>query len=230
MKAQFGAIVTDGRGKIGGQVMSKNKSGSYLRTKVTPVNRQTSAQQASRSRLASISQAWRGLTVAQRTAWNNAVGDYARTDIFGNLRNPSGFTLFQRLNNNLSAIGVALLSSPPVLRPVATVASADMAYITNYPAFEFATVDNVPATSAAVFLASPPMSQGISPSINLCSVIKVRPAGSGYSYDMTTDYSAKFGVVSSAGLLIAGYIKFIDIETGLSVSNPLKSCISYVDE
>jgi hypothetical protein len=44
MKMKFGAIVTEGRGKIGGHVASKNKSGAYLRTKVTPVNRQSVAQ------------------------------------------------------------------------------------------------------------------------------------------------------------------------------------------
>jgi len=46
MKMKFGAIVVDGRGKIGGHVASKNRGGAYLRTKVTPSNPQTGYQAA----------------------------------------------------------------------------------------------------------------------------------------------------------------------------------------
>lgn len=46
-KIKFGMMMTDARGKLGGQVFSKNRSGSYVRTKVTPVNPQTTTQQNS---------------------------------------------------------------------------------------------------------------------------------------------------------------------------------------
>jgi hypothetical protein len=54
MKVLFGAIVVDGRGKIGGHVMSKNRAGAFMRTKVTPINRKSSFQTGVRSRLAAI--------------------------------------------------------------------------------------------------------------------------------------------------------------------------------
>lgn len=93
MKTKFGAIIVDGRGKIGGHVASKNRGGAYLRTKVTPANAQTSAQNQVRNLFTSLTQGWRGLTQAQRDAWNAAVLDYSRTDIFGDIRNPSGINL-----------------------------------------------------------------------------------------------------------------------------------------
>ena len=43
-KIKFGMMMTDASGKLGGQVFSKNRGGSYVRTKSTPVNRQSSAQ------------------------------------------------------------------------------------------------------------------------------------------------------------------------------------------
>jgi hypothetical protein len=43
-KIKFGMMMTDARGKLGGHVFSKNRSGAYVRTKVTPVNGQTTAQ------------------------------------------------------------------------------------------------------------------------------------------------------------------------------------------
>lgn len=111
---KFGAIVTDGRGKIGGHVASKNRAGAYLRTKVTPVNPSTSFQVNVRNRLAGLAQAWRGLLAAQRLAWNNAVSDYKRTDIFGDLQNPTGFNLYARLNANMLNISELAFSVPPL--------------------------------------------------------------------------------------------------------------------
>lgn len=112
MKIKFGAIVTDGRGKIGGHVASKNRSGAYLRTKVTPSNPDTPAQSQARSLLGSLSQAWRDLTDAQRLAWNSAVTDWSKTDIFGDIKNPTGLNLYIKVNANLSSIGLAHISVP----------------------------------------------------------------------------------------------------------------------
>jgi hypothetical protein len=43
-KINFGQTVNDARGKLGGTVFSKNKSGAYTRRKVTPANPRTVAQ------------------------------------------------------------------------------------------------------------------------------------------------------------------------------------------
>ena len=60
MKIKWGALMVDGRGKIGGQVASKNRAGAYMRNKVTPVNQQTSYQLTVRNRLSYYSQNWGG--------------------------------------------------------------------------------------------------------------------------------------------------------------------------
>lgn len=103
MKIKWGMMMTDGRGKLGGQVASKNRAGAYIRTKVTPVNPQTVAQQNIRQLFGSIASAWRSLTQAQINGWNEATEFWQRTDIFGDLKKPSGFALFQRLNTGLLA-------------------------------------------------------------------------------------------------------------------------------
>ncbi len=126
MKLKFGAIIVDGSGKIGGQVVSSNRGGKYLRTKVTPSNPSTVAQQASRALLSSLSTLWAGLTEAQRLSWNAAVSDFAKTDIFGDIKNPSGFNLFVKLNANLGNVGeTAILSAPAKIAvPFSPIASA----------------------------------------------------------------------------------------------------------
>lgn len=113
MKIQFGSIVVAGSGKIGGHVASRNRSGAYMRTKVTPVNASTSYQQNARGLLSSLSTQWSGLTDAQRLSFNGAVSQFAKTDIFGDLKNPSGFNLFVKLNTNLVNTGQAQLTSAP---------------------------------------------------------------------------------------------------------------------
>lgn len=98
MKIKFGSFITEGRGKIGGHVASRNRAGAYLRTKVSPINRNTLAQQLVRAVFASISRAWSSLSQAQRDAWNAAVTNWKQTDIFGDVKTLSGFNLHQKLN------------------------------------------------------------------------------------------------------------------------------------
>lgn len=106
--------MVDGRGKINGSVASKNRAGAYVRTKVTPVNPNKPNQQLARNLLSTLSQSWRTLTQAQRDAWNAAVTGFAVTDIFGDLRNPTGKNLYTRLNANLFNIGQGFISDPPL--------------------------------------------------------------------------------------------------------------------
>jgi len=112
-KIKWGMIVTDGSGKLGGHVFSKNRGGSYIRTKVTPTNPQTTFQTAVRSIFAALSSKWSALTDANRKSYRDKVSLYSRTNVFGDLKNPSGKALHQRLNQNLVLTGQAQLDNCP---------------------------------------------------------------------------------------------------------------------
>ena len=118
MLIKWGALVVDGRGKLGGHVAAANKAGSYLRTKVTPVNPQSTAQTSVRALFGSISQAWAGLGSSTISAWNSAVAEWSQTNIFGDLKQPSGKALYQRLNNQAQIVGYSAISSPPAKLPM----------------------------------------------------------------------------------------------------------------
>ena len=113
-KIKWGAIVVDGRGKLGGHVFTKTKSGATMRTKVTPVNPKTSAQAAARSRLGGNSQAWAALSEAQRRGWNALAAETGKTNIFGDQYFPSGKNLFTSINNNLVMTGNPSISNTPI--------------------------------------------------------------------------------------------------------------------
>lgn len=112
-KIKFGMMMTDARGKLGGQVFSKNAAGAYVRTKVTPTNPRTTSQTSVRALFGSISQQWSALTEEVRKQFRTAVSDWARTDVFGDLKNPTGKALFQRLNNQAQAAGLPAVVTVP---------------------------------------------------------------------------------------------------------------------
>ena len=125
-----GVAGVDMRNKLNGSVFSKNRYGGYVRTKVTPVNPQTTAQQAARNRLSTNSQAWRGLTEDQRQSWIDGAINFPFTDLYGNTKTLSGQALFVKINNNLNVVGsTAIVTCPspealPALNSIALTAAA----------------------------------------------------------------------------------------------------------
>lgn len=216
MKAKFGLFMTDGRGKVGGHVVSKNRAGSYVRTKVTPVNPQTSYQLGVRNRLTGFSQGWSGLTQAQRDAWNAAVSDYARTDIFGDLRNPTGFNLFQRLNNNLAIAGVAQINTPPLPAAVGVVVASSLTAEDGTVAESLSLVmaGNVPAGTYVKVMATAPQSAGKSFVKSEYRLVAVLDPAEATPYDLLAEYQAKFGSTGTAGQKIFVKLEAINGTTG----------------
>lgn len=214
MKTKFGAIIVDGRGKLGGHVASKNRAGSYFRTKVTPVNPQTSYQILARSRLSTPATAWGALAPASQLLWNNAVELWKRTDIFGDLKNPSGFNLYVKLNNNLAQVGVPAISVPPL--PAA---------IGNWTTFSFVP-DNtgtmvvtfaptpVPAGFAVLLDGTAPLSPGRYNVNGFFRRFATEAAAVATGVDVQAAYVAKFGSIAPIGKKIFIRAKYVNIVTG----------------
>ena len=185
----FGA--TDGRGKIGGHVASKNRSGAYARTKVTPTNPQSSFQLGARNLLSNLSQGWRSLNQADRDAWDVAVGSFARTDIFGDLRNPTGKNLYARLNINLTNISQSLISVPPLPAGGGQVI-AGAVVMTNGGAKTVAHTEDTAGHTIQVW-ATPGVSVGKKFLKNDYRLITYFTGGAASPTNIAADYQARFG-------------------------------------
>lgn len=204
---KFGAIVVDGSGKLGGHVFSKNRGGNYLRTKTTPVNPQTAAQTEVRSIFAQISSQWSGLSEAQLQSWEDRQAEYARTNIFGDLKNPNGKALFQRLNQNLLLAGKPILqvcpSSTSVISPNISAIGAKASAPGNSVDY-----DNDASGMEIIISATPPVSAGTSYVKNKLRIIQYAAGadgtGSAVSVDFTNSYSAKFGALAQNQII---YVK-----------------------
>ena len=193
-KLKFGMMVVEGRGKLGGHVLSRNRGGAYARTKVTPVNPSTSYQQGARNRLAARAQGWRGLTQAQRDAWNAAVSDFARTDIFGDIRNPSGQNLFVLINVNLVNSGLATVSVPPVAMATPPIVATSATIAVGTTQFDVAFTGAGLVTDAIHIWATDGLSPGISYAKNRLRFIGSVAGNTASPEDIWALYVARFGV------------------------------------
>lgn len=215
MKAKWGALVVDGRGKIGGHVASKNRSGSYFRTKVSPVNPQSAAQLAVRAIFTLLSQAWRSLTAAQIAAWNACVDNFKGSDVFGDIKTLSGMNIYMRLNGNLQNVGAATIAVPP-----ASLDSPEGSEITGVSDASAMTVTItsgavVPADTVRVIELTPPISNGVSFVKNLFRVVKNVPAAGTAAQNVWADYVLKYGA-PVAGQKIVARQKDVSTLTGLT--------------
>lgn len=227
MKAKFGSIVVDGRGKLGGHVYSKNKAGAYVRTKVTPTNPQTADQSTVRNRMTVNSQGWRGLTAAQRDEWNAAVPNFAKTNIFGDNVTPSGFNLYCALNNNLANIGESAINTPPVPTAVAAITSLSAAVVNGTPAVNLTFSPAIQATEKVLLFATPPLSAGKSFVKSEYRQIDVLTNADTSVHDAVTEYTAKFGSVGATGTKI--FFKVVPISVATGIAGTSLSCNDIVE-
>lgn len=225
MKAKFGSFIVDGRGKVNGHVISKNRAGSYIRVKVTPVNPRTASQQNVRARLSTLSIGWRGITAAQRASWLGAVKNFTHTNIFGDLKTPSGFNLYQRLNNNLAIAGVAALTTAPNPVAVPTVNIGVLTATVAGGVISLTISGAVPAGVVCVLRATPPLSAGISFVKSQFRILQNFAAAQASPLVGTAAYAAKFGAFV-AGQKIFVSIEFISITTGQSTVQQITSAIA----
>ena len=208
------AIVADIRNKLNGSVFSKNRYGAYVRTKVTPVNPQSTAQQNVRNRLATNSQAWRGLSEAERQGWIAATANFPFTDIFGNVKFLSGNALYVSLNNNLTNTGFSAIATAPapVAIPALVLTSLSAAAAVQALSLVF-TPTPIPADFAVIVESTPNIGAGISFVKNQFRQISVLDAAATSPADLLAAFQAVHGN-AVAGQKIFIRAKMVSTATG----------------
>ena len=212
-------MMTDARGKLGGQVFSKNRSGAYVRTKVTPSNPRTMAQMNSRSILGSLSVQWNALTLAQVAAWNAATADWQKTDIFGDLKKPTGKNLFVQLNKNLKQSGQAIITAVPAKIEIPIIAATGVAIDVSDTSISFTGLASVPAGVKLQIAATQPLPNGQNYVNNKLRVLGYLSTGSITGTTVWGMYVAKFGALVNADRI---FIELKYIAANGQASVPLK--------
>jgi hypothetical protein len=101
-------------GSIAGNVFSHNKGGQYVRQRTIPTNPNSTKQQQARSILQTLSAAWRGLSTANQTAWDNYAAANPALNALGATFLRSGHQAYVGLNARLLLAGVARVDTAPV--------------------------------------------------------------------------------------------------------------------
>ena len=199
-KIKYSALVSDMRNKLNGSVLSKNRYGSYIRNKVTPVNPQTSYQQNARQQLGVLSSQWNGLTDAQRSGWRALASQIPSTDIFGDQKFLSGQVLYVKLNANLDKIGETTVSPAPA--PVSIPAGALSSLVAEETAGAMVSLDltfnitSMPAGFKMAIYATPGVRPGRSFVKNQFRYIGSADTITASEFDALALWNARFGTVN----------------------------------
>ena len=112
MLIQYGQIISNASGKLGGTIFSKNKSGAYVKTRSTIRQPNSLAQLTQRVKMVTPMQTWKALTDDERLQWNNMTVNYPVRNRLGNVTKLSGYALFCKLNVNLAVVGESAITTP----------------------------------------------------------------------------------------------------------------------
>lgn len=105
-KAQYGVIITELKGKVGGQVFQGGNVGKVLRNKGYTAGFSSSNRQGATSKLSANAKRWQTMSGANRATFNAIVASWPFIDKFGNTYTGSGYQVFMAYNNILNSLGL----------------------------------------------------------------------------------------------------------------------------
>jgi len=193
-----GMGITAGSGKMQGTVLQSN---NIIRVKRKPNNVRNSFTQYVRGVFSGQSTAWRSLTPTEILTWTTAAPLYFSKKVLAVAHQLKGNTLFQRVNNILTSLGITnVTSAPAVAVPVYTIVSVAPAASAGGATFtaaitEFAAQTVLPATGYMKVYATRQVGAGRSSfgksAYRLIGIYP--PTTSTNPLDIHADYVARFG-------------------------------------
>ena len=112
-KIRTGPLAAQISGSIAGQTFSHNRGGAYVRNRSIPVTSTTPAALLQKATLTAASQAFAGLTPAQRLSWQEWARENPRIDTLGESRTMTGQQAY--IGNRIRMVKIAEipLTTPP---------------------------------------------------------------------------------------------------------------------
>lgn len=217
---KYGAIVSEARGKEAGIVFSRNSYGGYIKQKVSPVNPQTSYQQAVRAQLGSTAQQWSGLTKTQQDDWKDLGQQVLRVNRFGDQTFYTGFNLFVKVNRNRSIMGLAAIETPAAVPSIPTLAlgavtlTEDAGDLSQFSVAFTLTGGGTPADFKIAVDCTMPILTGRRFVKNFYRQLGAYVAETS-PVDLATDYEARFGLTLPLGAYVGIRARLIDEASGI---------------
>jgi len=106
-KVQYGAIITEMKGKIGGQVFQGGSVGKILRNKGYTPGLSSTARQGATAKLSANAKRWQTLSGANRATFNAIAASWPFVDKFGATYYGTGYQVYIAYQNILNSLGLA---------------------------------------------------------------------------------------------------------------------------
>lgn len=111
-RVQYGAIVTELKGKIAGQVFQKGNNSLVLRNKGYAAGTSSAARSAANRNITTQASRWKSLTSMQVAAWEAVVLSWPFIDKFGNSYIGTAYQVFIAYNSALMQLGLSVVDTP----------------------------------------------------------------------------------------------------------------------
>lgn len=216
-----GPMATHISGSVGGTTYSHNRYGLYSRRRAIPVTATSSYAVNAKTRLSNRSQAWQGLTAAQRLAWREWAADHPVIDALGQQQLLTGHAAYVALNTRIDAMGGTAITDPPIIAAppglTSLVQDADIGAgdtDLTFTATPLAAGDYLWIKSAVID------SAGINYVENKLRFIGVSAAAQASPFSHQSLVEARFGTLI-VGQYLHVEVSVFDVSTGL-LSQPLK--------
>jgi len=197
-RIQFGAVITDSRGKISGHQIKGTRYGAIIMLKGNPSNKRSTSQQEQRATIGNLSRQWiTELTDSERTDWNILATTQNHIDTWGNTYPLTGNVLFTKLNVKRQAAALSPLTTAPADQTVTNPVTAT-AVISAGPTLELDyTTAPAPANHRVRIYAAAPQSPGTTTAQGRYSLLMVTAASPSAPIDITAEYEARFGAITA---------------------------------
>jgi len=110
---QYGDIITRMRGSIGGVTFHRNRAGEIARLRGATVRTLYPRQIDSQAIPSKFVRLWNDLTLAEQLQWNTFADANPHENVYGDVKNLSGFNYFFSVNYYIELGGGSLISTPP---------------------------------------------------------------------------------------------------------------------
>lgn len=112
-RVQYGSIITDMAGSIGGLTFQHNKAAKIVRQRPYTRKMPNAAQSARINAFYEVISAWRELSGAYKDDWSNAAASLTFLNRWGEEKVLNGYQMFQKLQGNRLLCGLSMYDTPP---------------------------------------------------------------------------------------------------------------------
>jgi hypothetical protein len=202
MAKYIGLLTSDMRGKIGGVVAGRSRSGTTLKAQAVPRQAPSLLQSAQRARFSAALQVWRSLTATQQSGWGTGALALTWKNSLGQTYVPTGLQLWQQAFVNASFIDqfppTTYSGSPSDIVPIT------LAVLASGGTYFQLEVEDMSGPYTGTFLAF--VSSQIPTTRLYTKTISRKSMGGAIGTDLLTtgsDFLNQYGPIPSSGAIVA---------------------------